>query len=310
MSGIRVGIAAFVVALAIAPGSALGAAPGDTVSYSIPDSELGDTYTVSVDGVRVADGVDETHQPGVYGTFAMPDLGSQAHTATLVIDLVRAEDGSTRSYQSSIEYTPARPSPTPEPSPSPAPAPTTPPSPSRPAATQPQPAPPVRPPNTRAGGPSDADGDGGGQVTDIAHDTVSVLGQAVRKAVKPLTRRQASRARHRRRAHHKRRHRRLNAVKRTPEPTAVVPRRIEGPVDRRPDLSGEDFPGFGYRVAWKLLLGVVVAAGLLTLLLGLRTRSRRRGQELRDAAIEAELQELLRDMTARQAAALEHALHE
>jgi hypothetical protein len=64
---------------------------------------------------------------------------------------------------------------------------------------------------------------------------------------------------------------------------------VSPPRDTRADLSDERFPGFGYSVAWKLLLAVAAAGLLLPILVGVRTHLRRR----REAAMEAELQEIV-----------------
>lgn len=309
MSGIRGSVAAFVVALAIAPPAAWGAAPGDSVPFSIPDSELGDTYTVWIDGQQVAAGADETDELGVSGSFTMPDLGSKPHTATLTIGLVRVADGTSASYQSSVEYTPTASPPNPQPSPSPAPGPSQPPSSSPPPASSP--ATPQQPaPDSGVEWLSGVGVDGGSAVGDIAKDTISVLGGAIGKAVKPRSRRRAVRRGHHKAHKRKHRKRKVNVIKPTPDPPTVQGRHVDAPRDTRRDLSGDDFAGFGYTVAWRLLAGVALAGLLLPLLIGAGSRSRRRQLKREEAAIEAELQQLVNELTGRQAAAIEYALRE
>jgi hypothetical protein len=304
MSGIRAGIAAFVVSLAIAPATAWGFAPGDPVGFAIPDSELGDTFTVSVERLQVGSGIDDTEEPGVGGSFAMPDLGSKARSVNVLIALTRAADGTSRSYESSVDYSPAA-APQPQPSPSPAPGHAQPPS--SPSVLAPQPALPGSP-GGRADESPGAGGDGSSLLTDVAKDTISVLGGAIGQAIKPGTRRSRGAARRHHKRHRKGHHRKrkVNRIKPTRDPPAVRGRDVEPPRDTRRDLSGDDFPGLGYTVAWKLLIGVALAGLMLALLVAARARSRRRRREQEEAAMEAELQQLLHELTSRQAAAIEY----
>src|SRR4051794_7078991 len=159
-------MAALAAAFLLAPALAWGDpppsySPGDRVGFEVPDSERGDGYTVSVDDQKVADGVDDTDEPGVTGEFKMPDLGSERRKVTVLIQVDRAADGSSRAYESKVDYDPAEtgdaaPASKPASPPPPPPAPRPPSSPPKPALA----APPTIPTPTPAvlGEPSDRGG--------------------------------------------------------------------------------------------------------------------------------------------------------
>ena len=290
MGGIRAWLAAAVACCLLVPAAASAAAPGDRVTYEIPDSARGDTYTVSVDDHKVADGVDDTDEEGVSGEFTMPDLGSEPREVTVLIQLVAAADGSTRSYENSVEYHPAetsgaKPTSTPPPprpaTPPPAPPPSTPASKPNPLPLQTTPAAPPAAPRKLS--------DSGGKILRAPERVLHGLTQAapLRHRGSPAERRRARR--HARRARHKANHFRAG-----PESVPPKVRSLSPPRDTRANLSDSHVTGLGYSVAWKLLAAVAAAGLLLPFLVAARTHMRRR----REAEMEAELQEMLAEARA------------
>ena len=266
MSGIRSWTAAVLAALAILPAGAWAVAPGDSVPFTVPDSSIGDTYAVYAAGWQVASGTDSTEAAGFSGSFVMPNGGAQPRTIPVVVAVTRA-DGSRRYYGHTVEYAVPRST-------------SSPPAPAGPGSTPSAPVP-------RADGKSSG-----------PQDQVTVLGAVRRSAGK--TRRSAARVGRKAKQRHarKRRRPRLNRVVRRPDPPEVHGRSVAAPRDTRRDLSGEDFPGVGYSVAWQLLVAVALTGLLLMALLATRRRTHRRMLEA-EAAMERELQELVIQMEAR-----------
>jgi hypothetical protein len=294
VAGIRAWLAAAVACALLVPAAAWAASPGDKVAFEIPDTDRGDAYTISVDREKAAEGVDDTDEPGISGEFAMPDLGGKAREVSVLIEVTRAADGSSRAYKSKIDYTPAgsegaqpasKPA-SPRPA-APAKAPSAPaakphqpvivPPPATPAAPVPQPAKPVDP------------SDSGGQILRTPERILHGLTGAapLRHRGTPVERRRAKR-------HARRARRKANRFRAGPDPVAPKARSLSPPRDTRADLSGDSFPGLGYSVAWKLLAAVAAAGLLLPFLVAARTHMRRR----REAAMEAELQEMVSEARA------------
>ena len=268
MSGIRSWTAALLAALAILPAGAWAVAPGDSVSFTIPDSSLGDSYAVYVEGSHVASGADSTEAAGFSGSYVMPNRGVWPRTIGVVVAVTRANGGS-RYYGHTVDYAVPRSN-------------SSPPSPADPGSTPSAPVPRPR-----------ADGEGSGP-----QDRVTVLGAVRRSAGK--TRRSAARVGRKAKQRRARKPRRpkLNRVARRPDPPEVHGRDIAAPRDTRRDLSGDEFPGVGYSVAWQLLVAVALTGLLLVALVATRRRTRRRLLE-EEAAMELELQQLVIQMEER-----------
>jgi hypothetical protein len=248
-------MAAVLLALALPPAGALAVAPGDSVGFTIPDSAVGDSYAVFVEGTQVASGTDTTPARGFSGSYVMPNRGIYPRTIGVVV-AVTGSTG-TRYHAHTVDYAlPVRPAPNPAPS---------------------APAPRQKQPRPRA--------DGGERQEEGA-----VLGTRSASKAERAAARRARKAK-RRRAR-KRRRPKLNQVARRRDPPAVHGRDVAAPRDTRRDLSGDEFPGVGYSVAWQLLLAVALTGLLLVALIAARNRRRRLLAE-EEAAMERELQELV-----------------
>ena len=73
-AGVGTGVAYACLDPEIAP-SQRPAGPGDTVPFTIDNTDEGAKYVVTVNGREVTSGVDNDSGPGVSGSFVMPDLG-------------------------------------------------------------------------------------------------------------------------------------------------------------------------------------------------------------------------------------------
>jgi hypothetical protein len=94
VKGFRAGLVASVVAAVAMTGASnawacnepaihiadTSAGPGDTVRFTLSDTQPGATYTVWVEGRVVATGEDTTAAQGYRGTFTMPDLGGSTRS--------------------------------------------------------------------------------------------------------------------------------------------------------------------------------------------------------------------------------------
>jgi hypothetical protein len=275
VGGIRAWMAALAATFLLAPALAWGDppasySPGDRVGFEVPDSERGDGYTVSVDDQKVADGVDDTDEPGVTGEFTMPDLGSERRKVTVLIQVVRAADGSSRAYESKVDYEPAE---NVEATPASKPAPPRPRTPApRPANSPRKPVlatPPTIPTPTpvvlvERSGP-------GGKVLRTPERVLRGLTPAA-----PLRHRGTTAAPRQSRRHARRTRHRASRFRAGPEPVPPKARSLSPPRDTRRNLSDDSFPGLGYTVAWKLFALVAGAGLLLPFLVAARARWRRR----------------------------------
>lgn len=256
-----------------APQSATAAA-GDSVAFELPGTSEGARYTLTIDGGQVHSGEDRDSQPGVSDAFTMPDLGSHAREVTVAIE-VEEEHGRDCSGTLTVDYRgrPADPKPAPAPPPG-GPAPRSTPGPAAPSSA-PGPAAaapaPVVAPAAPAAPKRARDRKGRSEVKGVRR-VGGRRGSARRHAAGPRTRKvRRAKSRKRRKARRHRRH--------------LVPLPADGPDAPRPtppevggakaDLSGGEFPGLGYRVAWQLLLGAALAGLVLMALVALRTRRRR-----------------------------------
>jgi len=96
---------------------------GDPVGYSISNTLPGAHYTIKIGGVTVADSTDPGGEPGLQGTFTMPDLGEGASAPSFEATVDHPEDGyphqavpgsgSTMNYRGHASAT-STPSPTPQ----------------------------------------------------------------------------------------------------------------------------------------------------------------------------------------------------
>jgi len=59
------------------------AGPGDTVTFTIDNTDVDARYTVTVNGREVTSGVDEDTSPGTSGSFVMPDFGGSARKVSV-----------------------------------------------------------------------------------------------------------------------------------------------------------------------------------------------------------------------------------
>jgi hypothetical protein len=265
VGGIRAWMAALAALLLLAPAAAWGDpprsySPGDRVGFEVPDSERGDGYTVAVDDQKVADGVDDTDEPGVTGEFTMPDLGSERRKVKVLIQVVPAAGGPSRAYESKVDYEPAE---TGDATPASKPVSPRPPAPaSRPASSPPKPvlaAPPTIPTPTPVAlrEPSES----GGKVLRTPERVLRGLTPAA-----PLRHRGTTAAHRQSRRHTRRARHRTHRFHAGPDPVPPKVRSLPPPRDTRGDLSDDRFPGLGYTVAWRLL-ALVAGAGLLLPLL-------------------------------------------
>jgi hypothetical protein len=283
MAGFRGLLATIVACCLIVPAAGWAAAPGDRVAFQIPDSARGDAYTVSVDKQKVTDGVDDTDQPGVKGEFRMPYLGRKAHEATLLLQVVRASDGSSYSYESTVDYKPSH-SMAAEPASTPAaPRPSSP-APANSAAPASTPSTPGSAPTVVTATPAPQPSEPGGE---ILRAPERILGRLIQ--ADPLRHRGTRAERSRARRHARRARRRANRFRPGSDPVPPRVRSLSPPRDTRAKLSDGSFPGLGYSVAWKLLAAVALGGLLLPFLAAARVHMRRR----REAEMEAELQEIV-----------------
>jgi hypothetical protein len=79
------------------------AGAGDTVGYSISGTDQGASYTLTVDGIRLESGTDDSLDPGTTGTFTMPDLGNTSRGVG--VQLLTAHEGNEWPSTQSILYT-------------------------------------------------------------------------------------------------------------------------------------------------------------------------------------------------------------
>jgi hypothetical protein len=86
------------------------AGPGDTVSYSISGIEPTSSYSFTIAGKEIS-GTNTTGNPGVSGTFTMPDLGSQQLTLTAHGTCTCPQDANSQNLVDSMQYLPPPPPP-------------------------------------------------------------------------------------------------------------------------------------------------------------------------------------------------------
>jgi hypothetical protein len=79
------------------------AGAGDTVGYSISGTDQGASYTLTVDGISVKSGADDSLDPGTAGTFTMPDLGNTSRDVE--VRLLTTHEGIDWPDPKSILYT-------------------------------------------------------------------------------------------------------------------------------------------------------------------------------------------------------------
>lgn len=120
--------------IAIGGGSGGGSSsggPGDTIGFSISNTERGANYTIDFGGTKLT-GTDDTAEPGLQGSIQVPDLGD--HASTVSVSASFDHEGATYSSKvSTFSYT-GRPQPA---SPPPASVPQAPPGQSTPATANP-----------------------------------------------------------------------------------------------------------------------------------------------------------------------------
>jgi type II secretory pathway pseudopilin PulG len=288
---------------------AVTAGPGDEVGFVIPTTLPGAKYELTIEGDEVASGEDATDEAGVSGEFTVPDLGSESRRVPVVVHVTHESDSADWRWEMPLDYRGAEPAPSPptaEPSstpasqrPAPASTPAAPPAPPGPGPDNP--APTLLPPSTPSSGAPPATGGAGPSPDDGEPSPVgAVLGAVLPGLADSSGRPRRTSLRDRRRAERRARRARRKANSFAPgrDPDAVKGRTVEAPRDPRMDLSDDRFAGLGYSIAWRLLAAVAIAGLLAPLLLGGLARRRRR----REAEVEAELQEIVSEEHARQAA--------
>jgi VTC domain-containing protein len=80
-----------------------GAAPGDSVHFSISGTEGRATYSLEVDGEELGEG-SVPEDSGVSGTFTMPDLGNTSRAVTVEAQITQSDETMTR--ERSLQYHP------------------------------------------------------------------------------------------------------------------------------------------------------------------------------------------------------------